>query len=185
MRLLLLLTALMLAIAGGVWWKTTRSADGDPNGALQTDPGLGIATFGAAPATNSGAAPDHAPPVAAPASSGRGDLALPSEAVLRNPHEQATNGDPKEPPTAANEVKPPPAPVTPPAAAAPATADRAYTVKSGDTLYQIVKRAYGTAPQELVADVAKANGMKDPSALKVGQKLKLPSLAGYPAPKSN
>lgn len=171
MRLLLILTALMLAIAGGVWWKTTRASEGDPNGALQTDPNLGIATFGA-PAEPPPAGADAAQ--AAPAS-GRGELAVPSEAVLRNPHEKATAGDPKEPPTAANETKP--APPAPPA-------ELSYVVQGGDTLYQIVKRAYGSASPELIRDVAKANGMKDPGAIQKGQRLKLPALAGYPAPKA-
>jgi nucleoid-associated protein YgaU len=182
MRLLLILTALMLAIAGGVWWKTTQAGAGDPDGALLTDPNLGIATFGAQevappPATTGAGTPQDA--------TAKKDLTLPAEAVLRNSHERATAGDPKEPQTAANETAPLPA-ATPPAPATPPTAPKevAYVVKSGDTLYQIVKRAYGSAATELIADVAKANGLKDAGALKVGQKLKLPSLAGYPAPKS-
>jgi nucleoid-associated protein YgaU len=171
MRLLLILTALMLAIAAGVWWKTTRADAGDPEGALQTDPNWGVATFGAAPET-----PPAQPAVAAQPAAAKENLAVPAEAVLRNPHEKATQGDPKEPPLAANEIKP----------AAPALAaatDLRYTVKSGETLYRIVMRAYGTAPAELIAEVAKANGLKDPGALKAGQKLKLPSIAGWPAPK--
>lgn len=177
MRLLLILTALMLAIAGGVWWKTTRTPAGDPDGALKTDPNLGIATFGVqepAPA---------APPAPVAAAAAGGDLALPGEAALRNPHERATTGDPKEPPTAANEAPAvrPAAPAQPPAAAPAGSVQ--HVVRSGETLYGIVKKAYGSASPELIADVAKANGLKDPGALKVGQKLTLPTLAGHPAPR--
>lgn len=183
MRLLLILTALMLAIAGGVWWKTTQAGAGDPDGALLTDPNLGIATFGAQNEAPPPAPGGTATPDAAADANAKKNLAVPAEAVLRNPHERATTGDPKEPPTAANEAPPPAA--APPTAQAPAAPKEvAYVVKNGDTLYQIVKRAYGTAATELIADVAKANGLKDAGALKVGQKLKLPSLAGYPAPKS-
>jgi len=174
MRLLLILTALMLAIAGGIWWKTTRADEGDPNGALQTDPNLGITTFGAAPASPAAGAGQGA---AAPAAAS-GEKPIPADAALRNPHERATGGDPKEPQTAANEIKIP-------AASASAPPAGMHQVKSGETLYRIVLNAYGTAAPELVQEVAKANGMKDASALKVGQKVKLPTLAGWPAPKAN
>jgi resuscitation-promoting factor RpfA len=53
---------------------------------------------------------------------------------------------------------------TPVATQAPAT----YTVKSGDTLSEIAS-AHGMTWQEL----AKINGIKDPSKLRVGQVLKL------------
>jgi len=183
MRLLLILTAMMLAIAGGIWWKTTRSGAGDPNGALQTDPNLGVSTFGAQPPASSevNAAAKSAVGITAPAAADK-EKPLPADAVLKNGHERGTTGDPKEPQTAANET--PPA-VTPPAVSAPAPKEAAsHVVKSGETLYRIVLNAYGTAPAELVKEVATANGMKDASALKVGQKLKLPSIAGWPAPKA-
>lgn len=176
MRLLLILTALMLAIAGGIWWKTTRADEGDPNGALQTDPNLGITTFGALP--ESPAAPAAGAGQAAPAAASGVEKPIPADAALRNPHERATGGDPKEPQTAANEIKVP-------AAAASAPPVGTHQVKSGETLYRIVLNAYGTAAPELIQEVAKANGMKDASALKVGQKVKLPTLAGWPAPKAN
>lgn len=168
----------MLAIAGGIWWKTTRADAGDPNGALQTDPNLGITTFGVLPETPASVPVANASnPQPAPASASK-EKALPADAALKNPHERATSGDPKEPQTAANEIKS--APVIP---AAPAAAG--HLVKSGETLYRIVLNAYGTAPPELIQEVAKANGLKDPTALKVGQKVKLPSIAGWPAPKAN
>lgn len=178
MRLLLILTALMLAIAGGIWWKTTRADEGDPNGALQTDPNLGVTTFGALPenpssSTTAGAGAETA---AAPAAAGK-EKPIPSDAVLKNAHERATSGDPKEPQTAANEL-----PAAP--AIAPATGKASsHQVKSGETLYRIVLNAYGTAPPELIKEVSKANGLKDAAAIKVGQKIILPSIADWPAPK--
>lgn len=55
--------------------------------------------------------------------------------------------------------------------AAPATAGQSiYTVKAGDTLAKIGRRA-GTTPQVL----ARLNGIKDPSKLQIGQKIKLPA----------
>ncbi|WAC21257.1 LysM peptidoglycan-binding domain-containing protein [Luteolibacter sp. SL250] len=59
-------------------------------------------------------------------------------------------------------------------AATPATAGSAvHTVKAGDTLARISRNA-GTTP----AAIARLNGIKDPSKLRIGQKLKLP---GAPA----
>jgi LysM repeat protein len=174
MRLLLILTALMLAIAGGIWWKTTRADAGDPNGALQTDPNLGITTFGALPESPAAPPASGAGQPAPAAANASSEKPIPADAVLRNPHERAAGSDPKEPQTAANEIKIPAAPP------APGT----HQVRSGETLYRIVLNAYGTAPPELIQEVAKANGLKDPSALKVGQKVKLPSIAGWPAPKA-
>lgn len=66
-------------------------------------------------------------------------------------------------------------------AAAPATAGSStYTVKAGDTLAKISRKT-GTSPQSL----ARLNGIKDPSRLQIGQKLKLPGTpvaASPPAP---
>ncbi|MFB7738233.1 peptidoglycan-binding protein [Streptomyces sp. NPDC056112] len=76
---------------------------------------------------------------------------------------------------------------TPPPASGPVSGGTTYTVKSGDTLTSIAK-ACGTTVDELV----KANGLKDPNRLAVGQVLKLPSTtpaapsktpATQPAPK--
>ncbi len=59
-------------------------------------------------------------------------------------------------------------------AAAPAAAGSAvHTVKAGDTLVRISRKA-GTTPEA----IARLNGIKDPSKLRIGQKLKLP---GSPA----
>ena len=56
------------------------------------------------------------------------------------------------------------------AEAAPAVGNASYTVKAGDTLVKI-GRKIGTTPEAL----AKFNGIKDPSRLRIGQKLKLPA----------
>ncbi len=57
-----------------------------------------------------------------------------------------------------------------------------HTVVRGDTLYSLLKRAYGRVGDELLFAVADANGMDDPGSLEVGQVLVLPVVAGYPAP---
>lgn len=68
-------------------------------------------------------------------------------------------------------VKPPTSQA--PAASAPsapaATGSSVYTVKAGDTLAKISRRA-GTTPEAL----ARLNSIKDPSKLRIGQKIKLP-----------
>jgi len=56
-----------------------------------------------------------------------------------------------------------------PAQAAAAPAAATYTVKAGDTLAKISRKVGGT-PEGL----ARLNGIKDPSKLRIGQKLKLP-----------
>lgn len=63
-------------------------------------------------------------------------------------------------------VKPAPSKKTP----APKT--KTYTVKSGDSLYKISIKYYGTGTKW--RKIADANKIKDPKKLKVGQKLKIP-----------
>ncbi len=62
-----------------------------------------------------------------------------------------------------------------------------HIVRSGDTLNEIAKRYYGNVSR--AKDIAKANGIKNPSHIKVGWKLVLPALSslelasdGPPAP---
>lgn len=184
MRFLLVLTALMLAVAAGVWWKTTRADDSalDP---LAPDPSLGAVTFGAqpeskppAPAKQPAATPANLPakeaappqPAAAPlGEAGPADATAPGSGRL-----PAGGGDPREPQTPANErpkpAEPPPAPLQ-------------HVVKDGENLYRIVLKAYGTAPEALVDAVARANGLRDAGTISPGQTLTLPSLAGWPPPK--
>jgi len=185
MRFLLVLTALMLAVAGGVWWKTTRDDSSTP-GALDADPNLGAATFGVLPpragspplkeSTATNASLTREPPLASSGSTPPLGEASAADAVAPGSSlTPAGGGDPREPQSPANEK---PSNVTPPAPAA-----ASYAVKDGDTFYRIVLRAYGTAPQELVDAVARANGLRDPSQISAGQTLTLPSLAGWPPPK--
>jgi LysM repeat protein len=74
------------------------------------------------------------------------------------------------PPTAA------PVPTTSPSSGATTTT---YTVRRGDTLYSIARR-YGTT----VEAIAAANGIANPSRIRVGQVLKISGGTGVPAPPS-
>lgn len=80
----------------------------------------------------------------------------------------------------ATAVPPTPTPVpSPTAQPAPQPAGgsgASYTVKAGDTLYSIA-RAFGVRP----AAVQEANGMADPNALRLGQRLSIPG-ATLPGP---
>ncbi|HEX3134678.1 MAG TPA: LysM peptidoglycan-binding domain-containing protein [Planctomycetota bacterium] len=69
-----------------------------------------------------------------------------------------------------------------PAPEAPAAGDaNVHVVKSGETLSDISKQHYGTTTKW--KEIIKANPGVDPEGLKVGQKLKLPEIAGTtPAP---
>jgi LysM repeat protein len=75
---------------------------------------------------------------------------------------RSLNGEKVAPPVARNE-KP---------AAGVAAAGGSYTVKSGDTLAKISRKTGAS-----VNTLTRLNGIKDPSRLKVGQKLKLPEAA--------
>ncbi len=68
----------------------------------------------------------------------------------------------------ATSARPPAAP--PPRAPADAAAD-AYVVQPGDTLSEIAERLLGSA--SLADSLARLNGIRDPSALRAGQVLKL------------
>jgi LysM repeat protein len=65
-----------------------------------------------------------------------------------------------------------PAPTTP-----PSTGATTYTVQRGDTLYSIARR-YGTT----VEAIAAANGIANPSRIRVGQTLRITGGTGSPAP---
>jgi LysM domain-containing protein len=65
-----------------------------------------------------------------------------------------------------------------------ASSDLVYTVLANETMYGILLRAYGKASPDLIEAVAAANDLDDPSALKVGQPLRLPLVEGFPAPKN-
>ncbi|MHC4379698.1 MAG: LysM peptidoglycan-binding domain-containing protein [Planctomycetota bacterium] len=163
MRTLLALTALMLLLATAVWWKT-RPAE-DPITQIPTtleDPLRGVVTMGVQGDSKLAEAsfPTEQPPV------------LPSDAD--GDHEGNTDAAPANPPVMEPEPTPDPVIEIP--------QEVRYTVKSGDTLYRILMRTYGTAPEELVDAVAEANAMSDPSALEIGQELLLPAVSGFQTP---
>ncbi len=54
--------------------------------------------------------------------------------------------------------------------------DKTYTVKTGDTLYCIVRVQYGLTNQEAVDKLATYNGLSDPNRLSVGQVLLIPEV---------
>jgi nucleoid-associated protein YgaU len=67
---------------------------------------------------------------------------------------------------------PPPAKPKPPRQAKKHVARRTYTVRSGDTLSGIARRVYGAAGR--YPTIAKANGIKAPYLIHVGQVLTIP-----------
>ncbi len=79
-------------------------------------------------------------------------------------------------------VEVPPAPVetVPATAPAPATATSAssgsqtYVVQSGDTLERIARRFYGSGSPTLISKIQRANDMRNPDSLQIGQKLVIP-----------
>ncbi len=95
--------------------------------------------------------------------------------------EAVSAADPKEAETAAPgvEVKDAatPAPVAEAKSDAKATDDlefTVYTVKAGDSLSKIAKEHYGDARKYDI--IVKANGITDPSKVRVGMKLQIPKL---------
>lgn len=89
-----------------------------------------------------------------------------------------------EPTTPATEIPPtevPPTEIPPTAEPVPTTppsgGTTTYTVQRGDTLYSIARR-YGTT----VEAIAAANGIANPSRIRVGQTLTIPGATGAPAP---
>ena len=60
-----------------------------------------------------------------------------------------------------------------------------YTVRPGDNLYKIIERSYGRFSQKIQDAIVQTNGLEDPSKIRPGQKLTLPTVDGYPTPKPN
>lgn len=52
--------------------------------------------------------------------------------------------------------------------------DEIYTVQEGDTLESIIIRFYGSYSMKREQAIKAANGMKNPNALSIGQKLRIP-----------
>lgn len=193
MRTLLGLTTLMLVLAAAVWWKT-RAAD-DPSNLPPTtssNSAEGVVTVGMKPAGSEesrnsrlgGGTFQEAASSNEPVRRGKADW---SESRGDDPPQPPAGNDdlsgnqgaenPAPGPGAEPTVDPEPTPATPPVAQ-----DFLYRVAPGDTLYRIVVRHYGTAPESLVDAVAKANGLNDPSRIAVGDDLKLPTVPGFAAP---
>lgn len=167
MRTLLALTALMLLLATAVWWKTKPTDEPTKlPPTTQEDPYSGVVTLG---------------------TKGKTTLA---EASFPKPKKMPTDGGgDHEGSSQSNNVDalpplPEPEPVEPskPDPVIQVPTGKTYIIQSGDTLYRILVRAYGSAPEELVDAIAEANAMNDPGALQVGATLKLPIVSGFEPP---
>lgn len=176
MRTLLALTVLMLALAGAVWWKTRPADDiGKLPPTTASDSRVGVATVGMEKGTTIPKAKDASFPKKRPFSDAPGD------------HE----GEEGKTSLAANtpgedSVVPPTPPVVEPEPTPPPVVESKsvrHTIVQGDTLYTLVKLAYGTAPEALIDAVAEANNLKDPGSLQPGQVILLPVVDGFSAPK--
>lgn len=71
-----------------------------------------------------------------------------------------------------------PAPATP-AKAPEAAQGYVYTVARGDTISGIARRMYGSAAVANMNRITSANGISNPSTIKVGQKLTIPGIATH------
>ena len=60
-------------------------------------------------------------------------------------------------------------------APAPATPEGTYTVKTGDCLWTIAQKTYGTGTKWGVIYAANKSTVKDPAAIQIGQVLVLPA----------
>ena len=81
---------------------------------------------------------------------------------------------PEPEPAPAPEPEPVPAPAPEPAPA-PAVAEGDYVVKSGDCLWSIAQKAYGTGRQWTLIYQANKDTIKNPSDLRIGQVLVIPA----------
>lgn len=165
----------MLVLAGAVWWKTRPVEDIDKLPPTTTsDSRVGVATVGMEKGTaiptdanfpkrpNTDAGGDHE------GDDGKTELAADS-----------ANGGPVVAPTPP--VIQPDSTATPPPVVEPKFVR--HTIVEGDTLYSLVSRAYGTAPEGLVDAVAQANNLSDPGSLQLGQVIVFPPIDGFSAPK--
>ena len=66
-----------------------------------------------------------------------------------------------------------PTPAAPKPAAAPKAEAKTYTVRRGDTLWDIAERSLGDGAR--YREIARLNGIANPSRINVGAVLKLPS----------
>ncbi|MDA0666522.1 MAG: LysM domain-containing protein [Planctomycetota bacterium] len=169
MRTLIALTALMLLLATAVWWKTKPTDEPTKlPPTTQEDPYSGVVTLGTK--GKSTLAEASFPKAQEPATDGGGD----HEGWDGYNNEDAVPAQPEPDSVLPPEPKPNPVVKVP--------TGKTYTIQSGDTLYRILVRAYGSAPEELVTAIAEANAMQDPGALQVGATLKLPIVSGFQPP---
>ena len=159
----------MLLLATAVWWKT-QSADEQSSlpPTTQEDPYRGVVTLGTQGKTSLAEA-SFPKTSSTQRSDGDGD------------HEgwQGSQNEDAQPNPPSNENRTPP---TLPDPVIEIPTGKSYTIQSGDTLYRILVRAYGSAPEELVDAIAEANAMSDPGALTVGATLQLPIVSGFQPP---
>jgi len=154
----------MLVLAGAVWWKTRPEENiNNMPPTTSSDAGLGIATVGMRDAN-----PTEASFPVKAKNDGEGDHELP----IVSPEAQNAEIVPQLEPVLPVDPSPKP----------PVSLVLRHTVVEGDTLYSLVSRAYGMAPETLLHAVAEANDLRDPSALNLGQVLVLPVLEGFKAP---
>ena len=176
MRSLLVLAGVLVLLAGAVTWKLLLPAADTPVRATDGAEGrvlLGLPAGEGEPLDPLALARASASAAREAASTPGGRENLPADAGFVGDGGAApANAPPRDPGGERT-----------PAAAAPPARPLTYRVRSGDSLYRIVMRAYGTAPPDLLAAVAIANRMKDPSMLVADQDLTLPVLEHWPAPK--
>lgn len=107
--------------------------------------------------------------------------ALRAEGVLPALEEEpAPAPEPEPEPAPAPEPEPAPAPEPEPEpepapAPVPAVAEGTYTVKAGDCLWNIARKAYGTGTKWGVIYQANKAAVKDPAAIQIGQVLVIPA----------
>ena len=92
--------------------------------------------------------------------------------VIGRPSGQPPLATPTEPPRAGTVPVIP----KPQAAPPPPQGDFVLEVSAGQSLSKIAREHYGHAPTELITKLAQYNGLASADAVKVGMKLKLPTL---------
>ena len=167
MRTLLALVAFVLVLAAAVWFKTTP-ADLPPT-EMAHDSSIGIMTLGVV--SNEATAESNSQPNAVAAVSESTE-----NPTGQNPEQPSADVIVHEPVTPPVIERPEPEAVT---VAGPIN----YVVKSGDSMYRIIMRCYGTYSEDLLQHVSDANNLRDPSAIGIGDKIVLPLIDGVNAPK--